>query len=125
MEKTHTGKGIGDIGVRQRCQLRLTGEPADHLPSWNTMFKPCNSCTAESDCPYKQTRKGRAKMSNEYELSFTVKGVGGVIKERSESASETNSRELLRAKYGKEVQIISGRQTRFGERDDDRRDGNR
>ena len=65
-------------------------------------------------------------MSNEYELTFTVKGVGGVIRERSESASEQNSRDLLRAKYGKEqVQIISGRQTRFGERDDDRRDGRR
>jgi hypothetical protein len=61
-------------------------------------------------------------MSNEYELTFTVRGVAGIQRERLESSSEQTSRDLLRAKY--QVQIISGRQTRFGERDD-RRDGKR
>lgn len=66
-------------------------------------------------------------MSNEYELTFTVRGVGGIQRERTESSSEQNARDLLRAKYGeRSVQIISGRQTRFGDRrDDDRRDGGR
>ena len=64
---------------------------------------------------------------NEYELTYTVKGVGGVFRDRSESASEQNSRDLLRARYGdRQVNIISGHQTRFGDRhDDDQRDGRR
>ena len=63
-------------------------------------------------------------MSNEYELTFTVKGVAGIQRDRSEASSEQTARDLLRARYGgsEQVQIISGRQTRFGDRDD-RRDG--
>lgn len=65
-------------------------------------------------------------MSNEYELAFTVKGVAGIQRERVETSSEFTARDLLRAKYGEHnVQIISGRQTRFGDRDDERRDGGR
>ena len=62
---------------------------------------------------------------NEYELTFTVKGVAGIQKDRSEASSEPTARDLLRARYGRDqVQIISGRQTRFGDRDE-RRDGKR
>ena len=62
---------------------------------------------------------------NEYELTFTVRGVAGIQRERSESSSEPTARDLLRARYGRDqVQIISGRQTRFGDRDE-RRDGKR
>jgi hypothetical protein len=66
-------------------------------------------------------------MSNEYELSFTVKGVGGIQRTRVESSSEQTARDLVRAQYGtKDVTIISGHQTRFGDRkDDERRDGRR
>ena len=65
-------------------------------------------------------------MSNEYELTFTVQGVGGIQRERVEAASEFTARDLLRARYGSSVQVISGRQTRFGDRrDDGRRDGGR
>ena len=60
-------------------------------------------------------------MSNEYELSYTVKGVGGIQRTRLESSSEQNARELVRAQYGTQnVLIISGRQTRFGDRRDER-----
>ena len=64
-------------------------------------------------------------MSNEYELTFCVKGVAGIQKDRSETASELTARDLLRARYGKDqVQIISGRQTRFGGGRDDQHERN-
>lgn len=60
---------------------------------------------------------------NEYELTFCLKGVAGIQKDRSAAASEQTARDLLRAKYGREqVQVISGQQTSFGGGRDDRRD---
>jgi hypothetical protein len=69
-------------------------------------------------------RKDRRHMSSEYELTFTVKGVGGIQRTRVDSPSEQTARDLVRAQYGtREVQIVSGRQTRFGDRRDDVRGG--
>ena len=64
---------------------------------------------------------------NEYEITYQVPHSGaGVVKETINAASEQNARDLLRAKFGqREVQIIGGRQTRFGGGNDDRRDGKR
>ena len=66
-------------------------------------------------------------MSNSYELSFTLKSLGGIYKENITSSSEQDARNLLRAKFGtgQEVRIISGRMTEFGGGQNARRDGKR
>lgn len=63
---------------------------------------------------------------NEYELSYVLpKSGAGVVKERVQAGSEQNARDLVRARFGQEVRIFSGRQTEFGGDRDDQRDGKR
>lgn len=64
-------------------------------------------------------------MSNEYEIVWQKDGIPPT-RERIEAASSFNAMAVIRARYGKDVQVIGSRQTRFGDRrDEERRDGRR
>lgn len=66
-------------------------------------------------------------MSNTYEISIELPGkLGGVHREVIDAASETDARNLARARYGtQDVRVVGGRMVRFGGGDDDRHDHNR
>ena len=68
-------------------------------------------------------------MSNSYEISFIIPhGNSGLAKDQiSGVASEQNARDIVRARYGKDVVITGGRMTEFGggRNDRDRRDDRR
>ena len=54
-------------------------------------------------------------MSNTYEISIELPGkLGGVHREVVDAASETDARNLVRARYGEDVRVVGGRMTHFG-----------
>ena len=62
---------------------------------------------------------------NTYEITYQIPNSGvGIVRESVDAASESQARQLIRAKFGQqEVQVLGGHQTHFGGgRDDDRRD---
>ena len=63
-------------------------------------------------------------MSNLYEITFSLPkgGCAGVSKDQVENSSEQGAKDLIRARYGRDVIIISGRQLRFGNVNDHRDD---
>lgn len=67
-------------------------------------------------------RDRRHSVSNQYEISIELPGkLGGVHREIVDAASETDARNLVRARYGTEnVRVVAGRQVRFGGGSDDR-----
>jgi hypothetical protein len=85
----------------------------------------------ESEYLHRNTKKGindGGNRVNTYVIEYQIPHSGaGIVRESVDSASEQNARDLIRAKFaGQEVQILSGRQIRFGGgRDDDRRDRGR
>ena len=67
-------------------------------------------------------------MSNQYEISYELprSGVGGVHTETVNAASETDARNIVRAKFAgnPDVRIVGGRMVSFGGQND-RNDGSR